>query len=505
MFLKVLTAFAISALTANISQNFTTSIPNSSLPKGEENVCQYASNKSNSRLVNDETWTIMMYMLDGGGLSVSNQIDEIVSVQNKPNNVNLIIETNCDYFNSSNNPQLFRYVMTSNGLAIDETISRTNMGLESTFSSFLEWGLDNYFADKIGIIFFDHGRAIRGVCFDDYGLYENNEDSLLVSETSHALASSLSARNISKLEFVGYDACLMQLQDVAEYNSHYFNYMIGSEGEELADTMWAYDEWLPLLYSNEDTVTILRGIADSMVDYYLNANIYEATTWEQHLSVLDLSYMGEYLQKFQEMSSEISLLEAAGYNYFMDVVNSLTLYGQWSSNPMPVYHGVGDCKDFLFQLKEKYYEETYTYSNMPVNRYLQIESKINAVLNMFPDEDDYVFDGESTTAESNGLINYFRASYDRNGIASRSHGLSIHVCYDEEQIYPYSETHFTNWYFLFHTEHTYYTAIPVTNYLHAKLCECGHYEIEPHNMVYFNGHGHTMLHCETCDFWVDIS
>lgn len=497
MVLKVLTAAAVISLAVNISHNLFTSIPNNSSSIAEENVCQYVSNKSSKRSVNDESWTIMMYMLDGNGLSVGDQIDEMISVGNIPNNINIIIETNCDYYNISSNPVLFRYILTNNGLAIDDTITRVNMGQESTFQSFLEWGLDNFIADKTGIIIYNHGVGIKDVCSDDYGLAIGSTDSLLASETSNAYAAVFSSRNIEKLEFVGYDACAMQVQDVAENNSHYFNYMIASEEEEYASG-WSYEYWLDDLYNHEDTITVLEEIADS----FITNGSHIGDSWEQTMSVLDLSEMACYKNAFENLAAAINTTVSQNRLAFEGMVQSCTDYGGHASNTCPEQYELVDCYDLMEHMQESGTFDSYS-------------SYIDTVMNAL---DDLVI---------------YQVTTGMSGCGSRSHGLTLHYSLDHySNSYPLEETNFVNWWSLFHVEHShnhldgynsqyhslrcdcgnvvnivhdYTRAFYVTEQLHVKLCDCGYYYLENHNMIYFNGHGQTMLYCEDCDYIINLN
>ena len=241
---------------------------------------------------------------------------------------------------------LFRYCISDGGISMcGDPLPADNMGKQDTFEEFLAWGLDNYPAKKTGVILFDHGRGIQGVCFDTYGMDRGQENPLRVTETSRALDNVLTARGIDKLEFVGYDACLMQLQDVAEFNSRYFNYMIGSEEEELAESMWDYDAWLPLLFANEDTLTILKGID----------------------------------QRFEELAGLLLDHKSQGYTFAASV--NCNYYGQWSHDAQPLQHGMVDCVQYLNGLKREYNTKA-DYGEIPSSMAEQVVTKIDAVLSV---------------------------------------------------------------------------------------------------------------------------
>lgn len=215
-----------------------------------------------------DAWTIMIYMCGSdleseNGLATSD-IKEILSVKNKPDNVNIIIETGgAKSWKTSgiSSSKLQRFEVKNNQLSSVASLTKASMGKPSTFQSFMEWGLSNYPAQRTGVIFWNHGGGLYGVCYDE----NYNGDYLENYETE----SALDALNLtSKLEFVGYDACLMQVQDVAMSNSKYFNYMVASQESEVGYG-WDYDSWLPYIYNNPesvDTNTVLKSIADSFID-----------------------------------------------------------------------------------------------------------------------------------------------------------------------------------------------------------------------------------------------
>ena len=130
----------------------------------------------------------------------SEDIGEVLSVPNKPDDVNIIIETGgttrWHRYNIASNV-LSRYHVENQKLVLDTTLPKENMGKQSTFESFLTWGLQSYPADKTGIILWNHGGALGGCCYDDS---IGSSDSLLNSETSSAFKKVFSANGVDKLE-----------------------------------------------------------------------------------------------------------------------------------------------------------------------------------------------------------------------------------------------------------------------------------------------------------------
>ena len=403
-------------------------------------------------------WTIMIYMCEAN-LPTDLSISRILDVPGQPSDVNIIIELGGTY----NSNEIKRYHVRNQQLVLDETLyaqnSNQHMGDESTFESFLFWGLEYYPARKTGVILWDHGQGINGVCHDpnDWtGEYDAHSDeiydSLTVSETTTAFTNAFNYFDIDKLEFIGYDACLMQVQDVADFNSDFFKYMVASE-EEAVDYMWVYDGWLDCVYDGEGTETILKEIVDSMVF----ENSQYQYTWEQTLSVLDLSKMATYRQKFENLADTAinfifnnnSLTDDQVWEYyyhFIDLASQRShQYGNQLSTEWSLY-GTNDVYDFLNYLCE---DEIFGDELEDAAADLMYFMYPNKIMSSDPN----VGEDEAATFGPNArrtLVLYKRSNYVRLGQWNcRSHGLAMHVWSEEPQIYPASETRFVKWRQLF--------------------------------------------------------
>ena len=360
------------------------------------------------------SWTIMLYIcgsnLESEGGYASSDISEILSVSNQPDDVNIIMETggsrSWEQYGIDAN-SLSRYHVENKSLVLDEKVSKASMGKQSTFESFLNWGLANYPANKTGVILWNHGGALDGCCNDEnYG-----NDALLNSEASKAFDNAFKQNNISKLEFVGYDCCLMQVQDIAEFNSHYFKYMVASEETE-SGYGWDYDNWVDDLYAGKDTATILKATCDSFVSSVGNNS-------DQTLSYLDLSKMNDYYTKFEAMASAIKTTVKNNYSTFKSIVESAKDFGDIYQNGYfyngLTYCGTVDGYDLLNKL-----EGNSTFSSF--------ESKFEEVKTAYKKLVVYSKKG-SQAGNANGLV----------VMATTSYYVS----------YPSSETSFTNWRSLF--------------------------------------------------------
>ena len=349
-----------------------------------------------------DSWTIMLYVcgsnLESGSGLASADIAEILKVSGQPDDVNIILETGgTTYWHryGIDANALSRYHVENKQLVLDQKLPKVNMGQQSTFESFLTWGLQEYPAEKTGVILWNHGGALGGCCYDDStGWYS---DSLVASETASAYNNVFTANSISKLEFVGYDACLMQVQDIADFNAPYFNYMIGSEETENGEG-WAYSSWIDDVYDGADTRTILKANCDGFISYY-------GLSCDQTLSYLDLSKMNNYREKFEAMAAAIKSTAKANWSAFKSIISKTYSYYGFSS------YGLIDGLDFLDKL-----DANASYD---------------------------AFDNEIAAAKAayNELVGYSKCGTG----AGASHGLAIVAATSSNCSYPSSETHFNNW------------------------------------------------------------
>ena len=303
----------------------------------------------------EDDYTILIYMC-GSDLE-SNYADsnkgfaykdlaEILKVKNQPEGVNIVIETGGAKKWSPNSGvtarKIERWHVENQQMVKDAQLSNANMGLSKTFQSFLEWGLETYPAKKTGVIMWDHGGGMEGVCYDETASVPNY---LTPNEMSIALSTVWKNKKLTnKLEWIGYDACLMAVQDIADMNSNYFNYFVGSQETEAGDG-WDYDNWLDNLYANPliESEELLTEICRSFVA----DNSSEAT-----LSALDLSKMSEYKAAWEDLAVSLEIDSATKWNTLVNVVKSCSQYALG-------YYGHGECElfdvgDFITKGKAKY-------------------------------------------------------------------------------------------------------------------------------------------------------
>ena len=399
----------------------------------------------NDKSASLDAWTVLVYMcgstLESGYANTSTQgisydkcglavcdIKEILSVANKPDDVNIVFETggsktwttnaNGQYSNNYtiSNSFIQRHHVENGKIVLDDgqdKLTNTKMGYSTTLQSFIEYGLKYYPAEKTALILWNHGGGMQGVCFPDAGNNQCDPDGLEAKEVAEATKKALQNCNMSgqKLEWIGYDACLMNVQDIAEFNSPYYNYMVASQ--ELEDGEgWDYDTWIDDLYQGKDTETVLKAI----VDGFITANGGTSSrSNDQTLAYLNLAYASEYKDAWENMAVRLkTLINDDNKGDFNDLVTSAQYYAgsEYAS------YGLFDALDFVKKLAASSFNPGSSY--------------ISAV----------------TTAHSK-LIGHSSCGKG----AGNSNGISMYWSVDSscKSANPYTagtDTHFSNWAYL---------------------------------------------------------
>ncbi len=187
--------------------------------------------------------------------------------------------------------------------------SSANMGDPGTLSSFINYCFENYQTDLYSLILWDHGGGpVLG-----FGIDENYNDALTLAEMQQALEDSVGASG-KKLEWIGFDACLMSSLEIADAFTPYASYLIASQETE-PGWGWNYAFLQSLDQPDMDGAELGKVIIDAYMDYYddlfaRRPRYYSDLT----LSCIDLS---------QYQAAEDSL---NGFFHDMDKVLDLTTF-----------------------------------------------------------------------------------------------------------------------------------------------------------------------------------
>lgn len=204
--------------------------------------------------------------------------------------------------------------ISSRGMRIVSHENARSMGSAETLTQLIDFSVENYPAEHYALIFWDHGGGpLDGVCWDELFSMEN----LTLAEVTRALRNS---KLPGKLEFVGFDACLMGSVEVAGALAPYARYMIASQETEPA-AGWNY-AFLRDIGNAGDGAEMGRLIVDAYFDSLADSK--ELLT----LSCIDLSKI-EALETAMDIHfSDMSVsMDRTTFNHFSSQRSSAGDFG----------------------------------------------------------------------------------------------------------------------------------------------------------------------------------
>lgn len=240
------------------------------------------------------TKTIMMYVV-GSDLEsehdcATSDITEVINSGFDEENINYIIYTGGtkdweDPDISDDHNSIFK--VENGDLTLLKQEDKKNMGNSDTLSNFINYAYENYPADMYGLILWNHG----GGSFNGYGYDEVTNDCLSLMELDNALADTPFSGD-NKLDFIGFDACLMATIEVADALSPYANYLFASQEPEPG---WGWDySFLSKIETDDTPVEIGTYVVDGFIETTSNNFMsYPFSFTDITLSVLDLSKVAD--------------------------------------------------------------------------------------------------------------------------------------------------------------------------------------------------------------------
>ena len=170
--------------------------------------------------------------------------------------------------------------VTDEGLRCwNENVGSKSMTDPDTLTSFISWTAKKFPANRMALIFWDHGGgSVTGFGYDEKFASSGSMD---LAEINEALTEAG-----VKFDFVGFDACLMATTETALMLTKHADYLIASEETE-PGIGWYYTDWLTKLSDNTSlsTLNIGKEIIDDFVDTCAKKCPGQSTT----LSIVDLA------------------------------------------------------------------------------------------------------------------------------------------------------------------------------------------------------------------------
>jgi len=264
--------------------------------------------------------TVLIYMngsdLESEYAAATEDLAEILDSRFDEKNINVVIFTGgAKRWHTPVIPDNINALFTvRNGkLAKLAQIGKDPMGYPETLAGFINFGAAIFPADKYGLILWNHGGgAIVGYGSDER--YERNPGKAMMklSEIDSALGSTDLYKNNKKLEFLGFDTCLMATLEMACIAQKYADYMIASEELE-PDPGWDY-YFMGGIKPNHSGKEIGKLIVDYYKDFYERYFEYFEIEDIVTMSLTDLSKMRIVSDAFEKLALS-ARKEIANGNY----------------------------------------------------------------------------------------------------------------------------------------------------------------------------------------------
>jgi hypothetical protein len=224
-----------------------------------------------------------------------------------------------------------------------------NMGDEKTLTDFINsLSLKTSEYDKTILVFWNHGGAYTGVCYDE----NHKNDQLTLKE----IEDSFKDTN-ANFDIIGMDACLMANLEVAKSISKYGKYLVASEELEPGHG-WDYKALIDSIAEN--SYLPLESFTKFFVDLYMDSQDH-INTHNKTLSVINLKKIDSFLESFKDT---LDSLDSKGD--YMNILLSARDAQQYAVNPkstIPIGKTM-DLKAFLQQLQQKKANLNYEIINL---------------------------------------------------------------------------------------------------------------------------------------------
>ncbi len=246
----------------------------------------------------------MVYMAADNNLN-SAGVNDIREVQTVGSNDNLNVVVLYDGIKNGDSEYLY---IKKNDSETVKKIGEVNTGDPNTLIDFIDFSAKKYPAEKYMLVLWNHGsgvlRSLKNfklsanhtynlldVGFDD-GSMKDGLDNL---ELDGALTTARQKIGISKFDMISFDACLMQMVEIADYLKDDAKYMQGSEDAEPGDGL-NYSHILSAIASNPDIDA--KNLGRAVVD---SSAISGFTT----ASLVDLSKISNLVSELNSLSKKM--------------------------------------------------------------------------------------------------------------------------------------------------------------------------------------------------------
>ncbi len=352
-------------------------------------------------------YTIMIYLngsdLESGDGFATDDLSEILESGFDEENINVLIMTGgTESWQNDFIPAdtCVIYKVENGDLTEVADVGMQEICNPEVLSGFMNFGYDYFPAEKYGLILWNHGAgSVYGFGYDEY----NPEDSLYLYDLDSALASS---KFENKLEFIGFDACLMANLETAYICARYANYLIGSEEFE-PGYGWNY-----LFLADINATSLPDGkvigscIADRFLEFYKENIPDEQAT----LSVIELSRVSQVAKAFEDLAvAADGYLNKGGYNTIAKNRGKTKSFGYMGEQGGS--YDMIDIGHFAQVLSSQFPEETAELKQAISAAVVKVENlnveNANGISAYFPFDDKESVPESLEIYKSNGILNKY--------------------------------------------------------------------------------------------------
>ena len=153
-----------------------------------------------------------------------------------------------------------------------QRLEEQNTGNPKFLTDFAKWATDRYPARNRLLVVWNHGAGFMHTPTRDIGYDDSSKgDALTMAELRLALErAGFGKAPQGKLELLGFDACLMNMVEVAYEFMGLTDFVVGSQQTEPGDG-WPYGDVVGGLHNRPDPKTVAAGIVNSYDKYYRRA------------------------------------------------------------------------------------------------------------------------------------------------------------------------------------------------------------------------------------------
>ena len=310
--------------------------------------------------LSDKDYTVMVYVV-GSNLesrygAATNDMNEMIGAGLDFGKNNLLVYTGGSKRWTSDISNSFNSVINmENGEELEvlaQTSETADMGAAQTLSEFINYCTTNFPARHYGLILWDHGAGpLWGYGSDE--LFDN--DSLLFEELRGAMDQTTFSGG-KKLDWVGFDACLMGSVESAKLWKDYAQYLIGSEELE-SGRGWDYS-FLSTLNETDDARTIVSAIVDAYGSYY-EENKTEFFNPDVTLAAMDLSQTDAVIESTNALFTAMKKgIEEGKYAELNKARSHTKAFGLSAASSKDDAYDMLDLRDLAENVSDLYPEES---------------------------------------------------------------------------------------------------------------------------------------------------